>query len=277
MTNREAETKARITVQKELKAAAKAIKTENFSIDKEILKRLKKKKKTSRLAHSQTIEDVMDEFCTNRLVSKENILTMQRTSKHAIKRWSYLERNDDYPFEYFENQIFSIFDFFLNTKKPQNSGGGDSGIRITRHCLERVSERFSKDTLQEVLDVVSIYASTIGLRHKKIEPFIEKNQVILLTKTAYLVVKTKRLDKPDGKRNFDFIITTILPRKIWSKRRVALLAPAIESIEDFENNCEHEMSEGAETILILKPSYINSDSKGDFKAEEGSIIFWIAE
>jgi hypothetical protein len=277
MTNRDAETRARITVQKELKAAAKAIKTESFSIDEEITKRLKNKKKTSRLAYALTIEDVMDDFCANRLVSKENIMSMQRTSKHAIKRWSYLERNDEYPFEYFENQIFSIFDFFMNTRKPQNAGGGDSGIRITRHCLERVSERFDKSTLQEVLGVVSIYASTIGLHHKKIEPFIEGNQVILLTKTAYLVVKTKALDKPDGKRNFDFIITTILPRTIWSKRRQALLAPAIDSITDFEKGCEYKLTEEAETLLILKPSYINSESKDDFKAEDSSVIFWISE
>lgn len=275
MSNREAETQARITVQKELKAAARAIKTESFSIEEEISKRLSRKRKLSRGRFAETIENVMDEFCEGRLLSKENIMTMQRSSKHAIKRWSYLERNDEYPFEYFENQIFSIFDFFMNTRKPQNSNGGDSGIRITRHCLERVSERFQKTTLPDVLDVVSIYASAIGLHSNKFKPFIEKDQIILLSRHAYLVIKVKPNTSNEHPKEFNFIITTILPRHIWSKRRKELLEPALASIDKFEEEFPQELS--GETLMMIRPSYINNTDTSEFCLDKDSFIYWIAQ
>lgn len=276
MTNRERETQARINIQRSLKAVAQAIKAENFSVSRELAKRISVK--TGRDKMCLAISGIIDEFCHGRLVSKEQIPSPHKSSKQKLLRWTYLERNDDHPFEYFENQLFTIGELFMNSKNPLNTKQRDSYIRITRHCLERVAERFDKSTLSDVLNVVAIYASSIGLFKEKCIKSIEDNQFILLSESAYIVVKTKYNKQDDTNtyagEGYEFIITTIIPRSIWSKRRQALLQNAIEAIEKYNAKSTEELKVLA--IMTIKPSGINNDNLSSAAFNDDNFIFWEA-
>lgn len=168
----------------------------------------------------------------------------------------------------------------MYTKTPSDTARDDSGIRITRHCLERIAERFEKNSLNEVLSVVSIYLSNIFVYKKRCIKQIEDNKFVLLSNEAYVVVEAiyKSPMEDPHHQLYDFIIKTIIPRHCWSKRRTLVLKNAVEainskSVPDLQNKAKRQYK-GVGALLVLKPSSINDENITEAEFTEDDFLLW---
>jgi len=250
VSQREKETHARIQTQRNLKDAAKMLKVMENEIDKFFFNRLKRSMSQKRaIIMAETLGDAMTK---GRLISKSIVRGGSRTSKQRIFTWLFLQRDEYNPFEHFEEKCFSVSSLMFHTKKICDPVEFNTGVYLTRHCLERVYERIENlTTLESTLKILSPYISALLYSQDDCDAMAENDTFILVSNTSYLVVKSQL--KEDSYSERDYVITTFLPIELWSKKRKETLTPIVDSF-----NILNESPDEIDTklIAVIKPSLI---------------------
>ncbi|PCI58883.1 MAG: hypothetical protein COB35_12765 [Gammaproteobacteria bacterium] len=267
MDNRTLETNARITTQQSLKKAAKLFKSlfnkyETYFQNNPLPKCSRKRQ---HIEQSRIIEI----FTQGRLIHKRIMKENNRTSKHTTTQWLYLDHDEEHPFEHFEEQLFPISEILLNSRKPTEPEEHAHAIFIKRHSLERIAQRLNKTELEDILSPLHPYIVGLIYFQNKFQQQIENNKFIMLTKDAYLII-TMKPDRTNSDQEPGYILTTILPKKIWSKRRIKILSPWVNALIE---RSKTTAIKNIEPILILKPSQINTENNTQINVKNTVLIF----
>lgn len=255
MDSRIQETQARIATQKGLKVAATLFKSLNKRYDTFLDNKPQPKRSLQRQFKEQS--QAIDIFTAGRLISKDTIKEPNRSSKHYTTQWLCLERDENHPFEHFEEQLFPVTEILLSSRTPTKPREVPHAIFVKRHHLERIAQRLNKTKLEDILKPLHAYIKGLINYQTTCDREIENNKFIMITKDAYVVVKVTQ-NNDTFLCDSSYILTTLLPKEMWSKRRGKLLSYWIKKLNQ---GSQVTLQKGLEPILVLRPSLINSTKR----------------
>jgi hypothetical protein len=241
MSKFEAETKARIIVQRLLREVSTDFKVfvENFNLARYEKKANPKSRKTMVEFWSSVNDTMLLDF----LFAKTFTKSQQRTSKHGLVLWYYLMERKGSPIFRREQHLVEIWCNALDTKLPNVSHPFPTAVFVTRHILERVVQRSKVKTLPDIMQVIWPFIRAIfcidALRNR-----CKEDERILVTDDAYVPVASFKSEKdlPDNSNNNilsamgdehvgePVFLKTFMPQTKWSKTNQTRFRPIFEAL-----------------------------------------------
>lgn len=259
------QTNARIKTQRLLKSSAQIFRSLDKKLDK-FEAELRKKSITGTMSRRRLLLNecaAIDMFVKGRLAYKDVQRQSGKSSKHNIHYWLFLQLGDKVGLE---DKLFQFGEIILSSKTPQEPSCHPLNTYVRRHALERIIERLGKSSLESALKILAPFVETIQLDYMDCIQSSEDDKFIFITEDLYVVVRIKRESPSIDDYTYEF--TTVIPRKIWSKRRLNLLEEWTNLLKILKGKAPKYMP-----ILVIKPSEINGN--GSKINEDNCTVLWV--
>lgn len=260
------ETKAEMITRNALKASYAFLET--LDKRKELQLKIPTDSKCSLKNKLTLISKEVDLISEKRLIYKGVLHKKQRTSKHKTTRWVFLDNVDAIKIKHIEEKIFPIIEVRINSKKPFEPVEYKHAIFIERHFLDRMVQHIGIESINNILQTCSPFIMSLIQDEETCDDMLEKNKIIMLSEDAYVYAELKTF-KGKFKEKYQcdkgYVLNTIIPKSIWSKRKSVLLTPLLSRIEITNSD---PCNAGHKTILIFKPSTIEIEEKIEIMPKE---------
>jgi len=253
-------TSARIANQKSLRLEVAGLRKREEEYTRAITS-LKESNASPTSIIKQTVK-MTDQLNSGRVLYKQKAREHQtKRSKHSWYNWVLLDFDADSPISHFEKKRFALVVICFNTRHPLELYTSLITPMISRHCLERCFERLSCSSLKQTLSRLAVFVHTIlESQHPELINFKESSMV-LVNSEMYITVTNHIDDDPRyGKREF-VVITTALPKSMWSAKRQHSLADVMKGV----NAC-------AGNVALIKGSIFNRSKQSPIIADEYSLF-----
>lgn len=267
-----AETQAKIATQRSLKEAAKVFK--RFERRFEDCISSIGTSKLSRKHCFDVVSGIMHEYARGRLLEFDETKECQRTSKHLLRHWIYLKYDETHPFNHIEEQVFTFAELLLSSREPNKPSDHLLNIHVKRHELERIYLRVIQDGkqkgLESILEPLNAYVNGLLNNGEQCAQQIENGKFVLLSENHFVVVECRIDGYSLESLEQQYLLTTILPACMWSRRRQSILEPWRKLLVNLNyESHKHQLT----PIIVVKPSQINNPSITKIEANELKLIF----
>ena len=260
------ETKAQMITRNALKASYAFLET--LENRKELQLKIPTAPKYSLKNKLALISQEVDLISDKRLIHKGILHKSQRTSKHKTTRWVFLDNVDTIKIKHIEEKIFPIIEVRINSKKPFEPVEYKHAIYIERHFLDRIVQHIEIDSIENILQTCRPFIMSLIQNEGACDSMLENNKIRMLSEDAYVYAELKTFEG-DLKEKYQcdkgYVLNTIVPKSIWSKRKSALLTPLLHEIDAANAN---PLNIGHKMVIVFKPSTLEDETKIEIMPED---------